>query len=607
MQHSYCTSSLFVVVVAPFVLDLPKPQLTSPCRRRRRPPLVFLLYHRHRYSVVMWTSLGSRRVSFPVARHGHRDLDTGMLHLILRPALLGCLEHGFDVAAITFDGASINRAYGADVCTMPASTWYNEDDFAAHPDIDFTFKIAMLHPYHGRDRPIFLIWDAPHWLKKLRNFLFSSNPGGRVYDKDTEMPTDTRADGKIPRDGPHLTPARQHSASAAAIVLRPAVGPPDSVEAGGNMVSVTGCKLHEAMPALTEHGGEACAVYEEHTVSCSVNDPLSALNAKAVQQGDPRGLVGAIGGRRAADGKRYVYHRLGESTHVRLPAAQVDAAMGAADHKLCGSLLGIPGQFVDLRQLDEVETKPAEPGGQFLSKFFPVNLTMIQRGVGRGAGSTISYSNELTVNVFKKEMFQLQDRSAKMNVRAASLMFSRKAQVAIRFAGDRGHLKAASHPHESSRLPDHQGYAGLSELQRRVDDMWDIFNCSIKKGDPAQSKGAIWDPATDPQLEALLDHLDWFQSWTDRLKRCPELTPSQRLASFIPRETWLETQGLCLGMVALARHYVKPTPADSSPPAGYLRCVVLGRITSDPCENHVRPNVPRCCLVTVCGAKFARY
>jgi len=535
----------------------------------------------------MWTSLGSRRVSFPVARHGHTELDTGMLHLIMRPAVLGCLEHGFDVAAMTFDGAAVNRAYGVDVCTMPASTWFDEEDFVSYPSIDFSFKIAMLHPYHGRNRPIFLIWDAPHWIKKLRNFLYSSNPGGRVYDHCTEMPTDGRADGKIPKEGPHLTPLPKHPVSAAAIVVRLADGPPEYC---AGMLSITGGKLHEATRALEEHGGEACKAYERHAVPCSARDVESSLNAKAVQQGDPFGLVGAIGGHKADDGKSYVYYRVGNTAHVRLPAVNLKAALEAADHRLGGRLLAVEGQCLDLRsEVEPTSVEPVEPLGQFLSRYSPVNLQMIQRGVGRGSGATTSYPNELGVNKFTLDMFEL-DRSAKMNVRKASIVFSRKAQTAIKFAGDGGHLSTAGKP--PSRLPEYEGYKGLLQLQTHIDDMWDICNCSIKKDDPAQSKGPIYDPQGDPQLAALMGHLEWFQGWHDRLERCPELTPAQRASSFPPKETWLETQNICLGMTALARHYVKPTPVGKSPPPGYLMCVILSRITSDPCENHVSPPHP---------------
>ena len=537
----------------------------------------------------MWTSLGGRRVSFPVARHGHTELDTGMLHLIMRPAILGCLEHGFDVAAITFDGAAINRAYGVDVCSLPASTWFDEEDLASYPSIDFEFKVAMLHPYHGRLRPIFLIWDPPHWIKKLRNFLYSSNPGDRTYDNYTEMPADGKADGKIPKEGPHLTPLPEHPVSAAALVVRLADGPTESCD---GVLSITGMKLHEATSALEEHGGKVCKMYERYAVPCSATEFDSSLNSKAVQMGDPLGLVGAIGGHKA--GKSYVYYRLGDTTHIQLPVCNLHAALEAADHKLGGTLFGVAGQYLDLRS--EVQPAPTDkPTGQFLSRYWPVNLTMIQRGVGRGSGVLVSYTNELTVNKFTKDMFEL-DRSAKMNVGKASIVFSRKAQTAIKFSGGNGHLGTAGKP--PSRLPEYRGYGGLLELQNHVNDMWDICNCSIKKDDKAQSKNPIYDPVNDPQIAALLGHLNFFQGWHDRLERCPELTPAQRASSFPPKETWLETQGICLGMVALAREYVRPAAtAGGSPPPGRLVCVTLSRITSDPCENHASLPPPLLLLV----------
>ena len=92
-----------------------------------------------------------------------------------RQVLQACLEHGFDVCAITMDGPSTNRSFSDDLATISASEFFSDAEMAEFPPVDFDVKIAMGHPWHGRARPIFFIFDPPHWLKKVRNAMHASN------------------------------------------------------------------------------------------------------------------------------------------------------------------------------------------------------------------------------------------------------------------------------------------------------------------------------------------------------------------------------------------------------------------------------------------------
>ena len=102
---------------------------------------------------------------------------------MIESVLLACITAGFEVRVITMDGASNNRAWATDNCTISAARWFTEEDKAEHPDVDFDIMIAMPHPISGDAFPIFVIFDPSHWLKKGRNSLDLSSRHNGGYDE----------------------------------------------------------------------------------------------------------------------------------------------------------------------------------------------------------------------------------------------------------------------------------------------------------------------------------------------------------------------------------------------------------------------------------------
>ena len=466
-----------------------------------------------RYSVFMWTGLGPNPASFPVGRHGGTDMDTAVLALMIESVLLACITAGFEVRVITMDGASNNRAWATDNCTISAARWFTEEDKAEHPDVDFDIMIAMPHPISGDAFPIFVIFDPSHWLKKGRNSLDLSSRHNGGYDERDLPKKENSWDLKVPKN------------------LQPPDEEPDICISDGpkdldGVVSITGKEVHRCRSLLQEHFG---------AVSWNL-----------------------------ADNRTFV-----------APDNKVSEMMAA-----CSSALKGQGTVVDRRACQASD--PVAPAS-FLKKYYPLNLKMIQRGCGCLPGQG-PYSNEMTINKLKLKDFDLSNGSSKMVVSTASIVLSRKAQAAIRWAGDH-HLL----PWKSSRLPGHDDYAALLKLMAAMDDIWDICNTSNKGPDDPQTKTPIYSP-DDKQLDDLLHHLAFFHKWKRALEQDTELTTVQRRASFITPETWIETQAICVGFNALARCYVRPRdqhgPGTPAREDGFLDCLILRRITSDKCENH---------------------
>ena len=463
-----------------------------------------------KYSIFIWSSLGSQKISFPVGRFGSSDVDTGVLHSMLRPVLQACLEHGFDVCAITMDGASTNRSVSDDLATISASEFFSDADMAEFERVDFDVNIAMEHPWHGRARPIFLIFDPPHWLKKLRNAAYASN-SHKAYDH-RGLPY-SKGNMRSPRDLKFPKPPREPLPEAGVSIER---APPG--DDGAMQVRVHGSGVDRYASILTSLGAE-----------------------------------------RSDDGTWIAPARLG------------DAVVTAVESASCGAWV------LDLRRAPD-----HPPATTIFELMEPVNLKMVQRGVGRLPGNS-GFENELTVNAFKLRDFEMSDASAKMNVATASRVFSQKAQRAVRWAGGKGLL-----PFKHPRLPAFSEYGGLMQFVEHVDDMWDIVNTKIRPDEPSRSKSVVYSDQ-DPQLRHLLQHLSFFHGWRSAVHATPGVSKSQKEASFLPAETWAETRSICLGFPALVKHYVKPRPrADQHVPRrdGWLDGVAFRRVTSDPAENH---------------------
>jgi len=234
------------------------------------------------------------------------------------------------------------------------------------------------------------------------------------------------------------------------------------------------------------------------------------------------------------------------------------------------------------RQVLDRRSKVTSPSSNVFETMHPINLQMVQRGVGRMPGEA-QHENELTVNVFQRRDFEMSDASAKMNVATASRIFSRKAQTATRWAGNKGLI-----PHRHPRLPSFTEHDGVLQVMSHVDDMWDVFNTNVRPDQPARSKGVVHS-SNDPQIGQLLQHLAFFHGWQSGIDATPGLSASQKEAAFLPSETWAETRSLCLGFVCLTKHHVRPRPsAEWGTPRrdGWLDGVAFCRVTTDPAENH---------------------
>ena len=140
-----------------------------------------------RYSAWYVNLLGKDKVSFPVARYATGEINAGVMMLMLEEVIIALLEHNFEVITVVMDGAGNNRSFATSLCTINAvdliggSLASLKESF---PSVDFDFLLAMAHPVYGKSRPIFFIFDPPHWLKKIRNALRSSNPlRGQEYDE----------------------------------------------------------------------------------------------------------------------------------------------------------------------------------------------------------------------------------------------------------------------------------------------------------------------------------------------------------------------------------------------------------------------------------------
>jgi len=111
--------------------------------------------------------------------------------------------HNFEVLTVVMDGAGNNRSFANSLCTINAVDLIGGSLAslqAAFPNVDFDLLIAMPHPIYGKSRPIFFIFDPPHWLKKVRNALRSSNPmSGQQYD-DRGLPKVDARKVLAPRD-----------------------------------------------------------------------------------------------------------------------------------------------------------------------------------------------------------------------------------------------------------------------------------------------------------------------------------------------------------------------------------------------------------------------
>lgn len=205
----------------------------------------------------------------------------------------------------------------------------------------------------------------------------------------------------------------------------------------------------------------------------------------------------------------------------------------------------------------------------FLYRFYPLNLNMIQRGVGLypNVSPSTSAASLQAVRGVTRANFVFKNAADKMKVSRARAVFSREVAQVIQ-------ENSALINFVSMGLPDYDSYAGLMEYCKRVDEMYAFFNS--ERGRRHFDFHTITD-LHSPELPRLLDHLQWFSKWKEDLKGLG-LTDEQERASFLTPETWAETQSLCLGFNCLARQYLGQ--------GKLLSCIIGRRFTQDPAESH---------------------
>lgn len=208
-----------------------------------------------------------------------------------------------------------------------------------------------------------------------------------------------------------------------------------------------------------------------------------------------------------------------------------------------------------------------EKGAPFFTNFFPLNLRMIQRGVGlvEGILPTVGVMDVQTVRGLDMSVFSLTPAS-KMNVFRATVPFKEEVRNILK-------LNKGEITYQSPDMPSFDYYGGLLEYCEHVGKLWDFFNSNRISEFNYHS---VSDPH-DEKLMSLLDHLQWFGRWRHDLQdEVLDLDDDERQKSFLSPETWAETQGLILGFNCLARQYL----------GNRLDKLIPRRFNQDPAERH---------------------
>ena len=184
-------------------------------------------------------------------------------------------------------------------------------------------------------------------------------------------------------------------------------------------------------------------------------------------------------------------------------------------------------------------------------RFETMTLSKIRKAVYNPQANTVATS------IFKHEHFFL-NALLKMRFYLAAQCFGQRAMTLMQQSC-------------------HRGLGGTKRLAAHVDAIVDIANCSRSKSPDTHGVKiqAVADP-NDPQLGKLVSALQHMSKWRESTKGLPT---DHQAGAFLPQETWLEFQGICLGLPVLAHLHCKP---------GSGRKLVFRRISSDYDEHHFR-------------------
>lgn len=137
------------------------------------------------YTVYIFTTFGPyntadgerRAMQWVVYRHAVAHLRPALIADDLKN-VVACLQAaGFNVYAVSLDGATENEACARQLCTLSLRDLLDADalTWLGLADADLDFKIAWPHPLEGW--PIFFVADMGHVIKRIVNALeTSSNP-----------------------------------------------------------------------------------------------------------------------------------------------------------------------------------------------------------------------------------------------------------------------------------------------------------------------------------------------------------------------------------------------------------------------------------------------
>lgn len=112
--------------------------------------------------------------------HFTNGISAAQLHNILQEELMVAAHAGLDVMAICFDGASSNRSWARLTSDLEYRRAYAFCSGACgDPSLLPDALLPRCFPHPAFNHPVFLVPDAPHLVKKLRNSLYASfNPRG---------------------------------------------------------------------------------------------------------------------------------------------------------------------------------------------------------------------------------------------------------------------------------------------------------------------------------------------------------------------------------------------------------------------------------------------
>jgi hypothetical protein len=206
--------------------------------------------------------------------------------------------------------------------------------------------------------------------------------------------------------------------------------------------------------------------------------------------------------------------------------------------------------------------------GLFHDRYHTMSLRMLKRVVDHGR---LDGDFRVTTNKFTHVHFHLTN-SLKMRVKLAAHVLSTTMANLIKSAQDTSMDAGLDFRNE----PSHTSYGPLLELVTTVDTWWDVVNSASPKGFRPIEHDDLAAPAGSSQLHTLLQTLQFFQSWKDKLKDS-DLCPGEKECSFITKEQWDEMQWVCLGLVGVCHHLLRDHPN---------RKVVFRRFQSDVVEHH---------------------